>query len=87
LFLAETGEMAASLAVFLKSKDKNSIRSFELHRAKLAALTGVGAFWSAILNIRLNSVPVLDPAAAVKESLDVCTRIKTEVLHAVSVII
>jgi len=52
------------------------VKTFETKKGDLAGFAGIGAFWAALLNIRLNSIPVLDPVKAVRESLRAC--IETE---------
>jgi hypothetical protein len=37
---------------------------------------GIGEFWTAVLNLRLNSVPLLNPFDGVCKSLDVCGELK-----------
>ena len=39
--------------------------------------TGIGAFWAALLNIRLNSVPLLDPIKGIVLSHSVCCELSS----------
>jgi hypothetical protein len=85
IFLSVLDEMALALASFLETRGRDNIRRFEVLRTKLSPLSEIGAFWTAILNLRLNSVPMLDAFAAVKESLEICRRTNKEIKHAIAV--
>jgi ADP-heptose:LPS heptosyltransferase len=85
VFLGILVEMAGALASFLTTRDTSHVRFSEERRAKLGGLSGIGAFWTAVLNLRLNSVPMLDPVAAVRLCLDQCVRTKSEIEHALSI--
>lgn len=94
LLLHETGtflkildEMSRSLASFLETQDKKAIHRFEEHREKLAGFSEIGAFWTALLNLRLNSVPMLDPIAAVGEYTEICKQTGNEVNRAVAALL
>jgi ADP-heptose:LPS heptosyltransferase len=65
-------EMKTLLNRFLGSRDIHAVTAFEGKKEELAGFAGIGAFWTALLNIRLNSIPVLDPVKAVRESLRAC---------------
>jgi ADP-heptose:LPS heptosyltransferase len=74
--LSVIAEMKTLLNRFLGSRDVHAVKTFETKKGDLAGFAGIGAFWAALLNIRLNSIPVLDPVKAVRESLRAC--IETE---------
>lgn len=86
IFLKVLDEMALFLVSYSETRDKNAIHCFEKQRAELVGLREIGAFWTALLNLRLNGVPMLDPFAAVKESLKICTGTGNEVKHAIAVL-
>jgi ADP-heptose:LPS heptosyltransferase len=76
--LRETGEwlavvekMKAALERYV-SLGENSIGEFEREKRTLARFDGIGRFWTAVLNIRLNSVPLLNPLEGVRQSIEVC---------------
>jgi ADP-heptose:LPS heptosyltransferase len=83
VFIKALDDMTMDLSLFVKTHDKTAIGRFEERRATLASLSEIGAFWTALLNLRLNSVPMLDPIAAVGEYLAICTGTKSQVEHAV----
>ena len=66
----------------LLSSTKN-ITMFEVLKKSLDGLSSVGAFCTAVLNIRLNSVPMLDPLDAVRRSIDVCWQTHKQVGRAI----
>jgi heptosyltransferase II len=65
-------DMCNALMKFEKTKDKTFITMFEVLKKSLDGMNSVGAFCTAFLNIRLNSVPVLSPMDAIRKSIDVC---------------
>jgi len=70
--LSIISEMKTLLNRFLGSRDVHAVTAFEAKKGDLTGFTGIGAFWTALLNIRLNGIPVLDPVKAVRESLRAC---------------
>jgi ADP-heptose:LPS heptosyltransferase len=72
LFITRIDEMRRLLELFLQSRDAAAITVFEQKKAALSSFAGIGAFWTAVLNLRLNSVPLIDPAAGVHLSAAVC---------------
>jgi len=64
--------MARLLDEYETTGSPDCVRAFERTRAGLAAFSGIGTFWTALLNIALNGVPLLDPVAGVYESRDLC---------------
>jgi hypothetical protein len=71
--------MEEKLQQYLLVKNSEAIRSFELHKKELSSIKGIGEFWSALLNIRLNSVQVLDIERGIAESYDVCTKTREQI--------
>lgn len=85
-FCEAAGRMIEALREFLQTGDSGSIRRFESLRAAPAAMGGIGAFWTALLNLRLNGVPLTDPVAAVNESAGACAAVKSEIETAASIL-
>jgi len=78
-FIASVSRMENSLQAFIKNRDVQHIRAFEEAKNGLSALGGIGGFWSALLNIGLNSVPMLDPVDGVAQSAAVCAEIVSRI--------
>jgi len=70
LFCAVCSQMENTLEQYLLTRNSVLLSRYEQYRSSLAGKTGVTAFWSALLNIRLNSIPLLDPAKGVMGSID-----------------
>jgi heptosyltransferase I len=85
-FLEKADAMEQALAEFAAQRSNDTLRRFEKLHAECGTLSGIGAFWTALLNLRLNSVPLLDPIAGVKHSLDACAATRKEVSAAVSIL-
>jgi ADP-heptose:LPS heptosyltransferase len=83
--IAVIKKMEEKLQQYLLLKNSESIRSFELHKKELSSIKGIGEFWSALLNIRLNSVQVLDIEMGIAESCDVCIKTREQIESAFSV--
>jgi ADP-heptose:LPS heptosyltransferase len=81
-FLSVLTGMSARLNRFLGIHDAKAISDFEACKAELEKFKGIGAFWTAILNLRLNSVPLLDPIKGVRESLRACLRTEDQIRNA-----
>lgn len=60
-----------------------SVHEYEQVKASLSSLTGVGAFFFALLNIRLNSVPILDVRKGIEMSVVQIEQMKAMIKHAV----
>jgi ADP-heptose:LPS heptosyltransferase len=71
-FVARLEGVIESLRAYLEGGDPAMVQEFERRRGALAKLEGIGAFWTALLNIRLNSIPLLDLNAGVTASLRAC---------------
>ncbi|MBD3393899.1 MAG: hypothetical protein GF418_17330 [Chitinivibrionales bacterium] len=83
-FTAALAAIQRHLADYLDTGDRKSIEAHEAIKATLPADGSLAAFWTAILNLRLNSIPVLDPVAAVQASLAACARTRTEIADVVA---
>jgi hypothetical protein len=81
-----TGEIAAfahrlermigALSEYLDTNSMDSIRRYEAVHAEHRAPSSLLDFFSALLNIQLNGIPLLDPIAGVRESREVCINLK-----------
>lgn len=76
--------MEQKLHSFLKIKDIKLVRDFERSKDDLSTLSGIGSFWSALLNLKLNSVPMLDPIEGARISASVCSETIKQVQKAIS---
>ena len=85
-FLEKVDGMERALAGFMTQRSNEALRRFEKLHAECGAFAGIGAFWTALLNIRLNSVPLLDPVAGVKQSFDACAVTRKEISAAASIL-
>jgi heptosyltransferase-1 len=83
-WLEAVSDMCNALIRYESSRDQKYIKKFEELKQSLLAFSGVGAFCTAMLNIRLNSVPVLSPLQAVKQSIDVCWQAHKQVGKAIA---
>jgi heptosyltransferase-1/heptosyltransferase-2 len=77
--------MAQSLTEFESTRSPDALRDYEKIRANLSSLSGVGVFWTALLNLRLNGVPLLDPAKGIAESRDLCREMADALTSALSI--
>jgi hypothetical protein len=75
-WLGVLDSMSAALDAYVTSRNATKINEFELYKTSLLHFKGIGEFWTAVLNLRLNSVPLLNPFDGVCKSLDVCGELK-----------
>ncbi len=73
-WLKQIEYMRMQLSLYLESKNAHMIGQFERIKSDLARFKGIGEFWTAVMNIRLNSVPLLNPVEGIKQSLKVCNE-------------
>lgn len=71
-FVALCAQMERVLLFFMDSGNGMYLQRFETLRQQAAATGGAGAFLNAVINIRLNSVPLFDPMKGIAESIEVC---------------
>lgn len=83
-FMRITAEMKRHLIAFLNSGAKVHIQRFESSRALLINEKGINEFWAALLNLDLNSIPLLDPISGIKESISACEKISQQIKNAIS---
>jgi heptosyltransferase-1 len=77
--------MSAALVEFLETRSMDAIRRYERIHGEPGAAAGSAAFCAALLNIRLNGIPLLDPLGGVKESLAVCRDFAASLRRAIQV--
>jgi len=58
----------------------SALSNFEMIKQEITKVKGIGEWWSALLNIRLNSIPILDLNGAIQKSRDACMMTKAEIL-------
>lgn len=73
-YLKNIEEMEYWLSQFLLKNEPSCITKFEQVRKKLVEDKGITEFLTAILNLKLNSISLLDPISGINESLEVCTQ-------------
>jgi hypothetical protein len=86
VFIEKIDRMIVALEAFLGSPSMEAIRRYESIHGETVSSAGIAVFYSALLNIRLNSIPLLDPLSGVKESLRVCTATKAAIETAISIV-
>ncbi|MBN1756704.1 MAG: glycosyltransferase family 9 protein [Chitinispirillaceae bacterium] len=84
LFIGQCGKMERLLGDYLADRNPERLRAFERQRAEAAAGDGIISFWNALLNIRLNSVPLLDPVAGIGLSIEQCRFTAEQISRAVA---
>lgn len=65
-------DMATLLEKYIEKGDVKYISSFEDRKKDIDAVGGVASLWGAYLNLSLNSIPIIDPLSAVKNSIAKC---------------
>jgi len=83
-WLEIVSDMCNALVRYEKIRDPKHVATFEVLKKSLGSLTSVGAFCTALLNLRLNSIPMLSPLDAVSQSIEVCWQIHKQVGKAIS---
>lgn len=74
-------QMAQTLDSFFRAHDPDVLRTFERQRMGAAQEEGIVAFWNALLNIRLNSIPMLEPSVAIRLSARACQLTGQQILR------
>jgi heptosyltransferase I len=75
-------KMKATLEKYLETRDSSAIGEFEREKQALACFNGIGEFWTAMLNIRLNSIPLLNPLEGIVQSVEVCNETMKQIRDA-----
>jgi ADP-heptose:LPS heptosyltransferase len=83
-WLEIVSDMCNALMRFEKTSDPKQITMFEVCKNSLSGFVNIGAFLTAVLNLRLNSIQMIDPVKAVSESLAVCWQTHKQVGRAIS---
>jgi ADP-heptose:LPS heptosyltransferase len=83
-WLEIVSDMCNALNGFEEFRQQEYVRKYERIRLSLSAFSGVGAFCTALLNIRLNSVPLLPPELAVHRTLEACWKTHKQIGKAIS---
>lgn len=65
-------DMSCLLEKYLNKGDVKYIKAFEERKKDLSDVGGVALFWSAYLNLGLNSISLIDPVEGVKNTINVC---------------
>jgi ADP-heptose:LPS heptosyltransferase len=76
-------DMRQSLDDYRSTGNKDFVRLFEQKKSSLTALKGIGEFWTAMLNIGLNSVPLIDVSEGIKKYSEVCDEIDKRLRFAI----
>jgi ADP-heptose:LPS heptosyltransferase len=82
-WLDDLDAIQKSLENYLKTHDNVAIKEFERLKTSMTRFKGIGEFWTALLNIRLNSVPLLDPNEGIKKSLEICREAHSQISSAI----
>lgn len=77
-------EMEHLLSEYLNTKNKLLIKTFEKKKKDLLELPGIAQFWTALLNIRLNSIPLLNLIDGINMSIQACRTTKEQINFALS---
>jgi heptosyltransferase-1 len=85
-WLEIVSDLCNFLIRFEQKGNIDDIKKFEQKKRSLIEFNGVAAFCTALLNIRLNSIPILSPKEAVKKSLEACWEIHKKVSKAITCI-
>ena len=83
-WLLELDSMQKSLENFMKTRNKGFVTEFERLKTSMSGSKGINEFWTALVNIRLNSVPLLDPNEGIKKSIEVCRETHRQISSAIS---
>lgn len=78
-------EMQKHLELFLNTGVAECIQNFEKTKKLLSSNNGIGKFWTAFLNIQLNSVPLIDPIYGIKENIRICEDMANRIEEIISV--
>lgn len=82
-WLDDLDAMRKFLENYLKTRNNAAVKEFERLKTLMIRFKGIGAFWTALLNIRLNSVPLLDPNEGINKSLEACRETFHQISYAI----
>jgi ADP-heptose:LPS heptosyltransferase len=74
--------MEQHLSMYLVSREMQFIRMYELLRIGMGNRSGIAEFFTAILNIGLNGIALIDPIDAIKRSIETCRQLR-QMIHEV----
>ena len=74
-FLCRLMAMTQKLTAFLRDGNGSWVRAFEREREVCASAGGINEFWMALLNLHLNSIPLLDARAGIERSREACSEL------------
>jgi ADP-heptose:LPS heptosyltransferase len=77
-------KMIHEIDIYELTGTMSALSNFEMIKQELTNTKEIGEWWSALLNIRLNSIPLLDFNSAIKKSRDVCMVTKAEILNGIT---
>ncbi|MCU0610092.1 MAG: hypothetical protein MUF22_10045 [Chitinispirillaceae bacterium] len=80
-FCEALDSLSTDLLEYAQQHDPAAIRRYEEARKNLSG-EDINGFWSAMLNLRLNSVPLIDAEAAVRKSIEICMTTKSDIKDA-----
>lgn len=83
-FIKIVARMERNLNAFLENRSIELVRDFEKGKDELSILSGIGCFWSALLNLKLNSIQMLDVIEGARASAEVCSGIIKQIQKAIS---
>ncbi len=83
-FIRSVQKMKEHLYSYIAGNSSAEIQQFESVKKKLRASGGINEFWNAILNIRLNSVPLLNPFDGLRDSIIACDNTIAQIETALS---
>jgi ADP-heptose:LPS heptosyltransferase len=76
--------MIREVDIYELTGNTSALSNFEMIKQELTNEKDIGEWWSALLNIRLNSIPLLDFNRAIKKSRDACMMTKAEILNGIA---
>lgn len=83
IYTKEIRKMEKELVEYLSDNDISHIQQYEKIHRELSLSDGITAFWNAILNLKLNSIPVLKPLTGIKESINILEKTASQITQSV----
>ncbi len=78
-FISMVKMMEDELAHYIHENNNGAISKFENFKNDLIKIKGIADFWCALLNIRLNSIPLLDFTKGIHQSRNVCIETRNQI--------
>ena len=72
-------EVETALGSFLKERKIEHIRRYDEIRQEMNKSIGINAFWNAVLNIKLNSIPIINATESVIECQKACRETRLQI--------